>query len=262
MSTSNTTCITVNNLTYSYDNETVLNNISFDIPSGCLVSLLGPNGVGKSTLFKCILGIFNPQNGQVYINNLNVQDLTPRKLAQNIAYIPQSHNNAFNYSVFDIVLMGTTAKLDGYKSPGKQEIQQVEEALKKLNIYELRNRGFSNISGGERQLALIARALVQQAKIIIMDEPTSNLDFGNRIRVMNTIKSLTHQGYTIILSTHEPDVAFMYSDRILCLLKGNLLAYGTPAEIITPDIISSLYNVDVDIVSLREDHIRVCLPKQ
>ena len=132
--------------------------------------------------------------------------------------------------------------------------------LERLHIADLQNRGYRNISGGERQLVLIARAMAQQAKILIMDEPSSSLDFGNRIRVMDTVKDLTKQGYCIIQSTHDPNQAYQYSDKILALYGGAVLAYGEPEKTVCDSVISKLYDIDVEVCSLRNDRIRVCIP--
>ena len=133
--------------------------------------------------------------------------------------------------------------------------------MERLEITHLRDRGYGNISGGERQMVLIARAIAQQAKILIMDEPSANLDFGNKVRVMKAVKRLTKEGYTVIQSTHDPDQAFLYSDKILAMHDGQILAWGTPQEVMNRELISKLYNVDVDICSLKEDAIRVCVPR-
>lgn len=250
----------VKHIHFSYGNHKVLTDISFLAKSGMFLSVLGPNGVGKSTLFKCLLGICILDEGEILIDGQNIRSLTPKNRAQKIAYIPQLHEVYFSYSVFDMVLMGTTAGLSPFSSPGSLEYQKVENALSRLGILHLKDRDYAKISGGERQLVLIARALAQDAHILIMDEPSANLDFGNRIRVMQTIQSLTKEGYLIIQSTHDPEQAFFYSDQVLALLDGQVFAYGTPSNIITPELISRLYQVDVEICSLQNDSIRVCIP--
>ncbi|NLM05597.1 MAG: ABC transporter ATP-binding protein [Tissierellia bacterium] len=252
--------IEVVDLSFSYGTHNVLKNISFSADYGDFLSILGPNGVGKSTLFRCMLGLLTPNKGDTFIDDRAVSSLNAKDLAKIIAYIPQSHNPVFNFSVFDMVLMGTTAQLGQYSSPGKKERRQVEEALSRIGISHLKERGYRNISGGERQLVLIARAIAQQAKILIMDEPSSSLDFGNKIRVMQTVKALTNDGYMVIQSTHDPDQSFLYSDMVLALYKGEVLAWGKPQEIINDSLISKLYGVDVEVCSLQEDSLRICIP--
>lgn len=251
----------VDSLRFGYDERMVLKNISFTANYGELLSVLGPNGVGKSTLFRCMLGLLRPQSGECRIDGQSTRGMSAKELACLIAYIPQSHYPTFNFSVFDMVLMGTTAQISAASVPGRRQIALAEEALERLGVAHLRDRGYTNISGGERQLVLIARAIVQQAKILIMDEPSANLDYGNRTRVMQTVKNLTREGYAIIQSTHDPDQAFLYSDKVLAVYGGEVLACGTPRETINSALISKLYGVDVEVASLRDDKMRVCVPK-
>jgi iron complex transport system ATP-binding protein len=136
----------------------------------------------------------------------------------------------------------------------------VEEALGRLGITNLRNRGYTQISGGERQLVLIARALAQQTRVLILDEPTANLDFGNQIRVLTQIRSLVKEGYTIIQSTHNPEQTFMFSDRVLALYDGRVLASGAPSDIVTEELMRKLYGVDIKVQSLFQDKARACVP--
>jgi len=253
--------VQVSNLYFSYGHDLILEDISFKAEDSQLLSILGPNGVGKSTLFNCMLGLLNSYKGEVLLNNIDIKGLDIKKMAKLIAYIPQSHYPSFNFSVFDMILMGASIQISTISSPGKKQIKLVEAALERLGIEHLKNRGYTQISGGERQLVLIARALVQEAKILIMDEPTANLDFGNQVRVMREIKSLTKDGYTIIQSTHNPDQAFMFSDVVLALKDGMVLKSGVPAEIFTEDLIKTLYDIDVEIQNLYEGKIKVCIPK-
>ena len=250
----------IEDLHFSYGDHQVLKGVSYEAELGQFISVLGPNGVGKSTLFRCMLGLLEPTGGSVTIDGQSIADMTAAELSRHVAYIPQSHNPVFNFSVFDMVLMGTTAQLSRFASPGKQQEHLAEAALERMGIAHLRNRGCGNISGGERQLVLIARAIAQQAKILVMDEPSANLDFGNKLRVMKTVKSLTDDGYTVIQSTHDPDQAYLYSDKILALYGGKVLAWGTPQETISNSLISTLYGVDVEVCSMRDDGIRVCVP--
>ena len=250
----------VKNLSFAYDEHEVLRGVSFHVEYGEFLSVLGPNGVGKSTLFRCMLGLLAPSAGEVLVSGQAVARMDARQLAHEIAYIPQSHNPVFNFSVYDMVLMGTTAQTGSFASPGKRQRSLANKALDRLGIFHLADRGYGSISGGERQLVLIARAIAQEAKILVMDEPSANLDFGNRLRVMRTVRDLTRDGYAVIQSTHDPDQAYMYSDKILALHGGQVAAFGTPAETINAPLISALYNVDVEVCSMRGDEVRVCIP--
>ena len=252
--------IQVSKLNFSYGEHEVLHDVSFTIKQGDLVCLLGPNGVGKSTLFRNILGLLPGYQGKIYVNGQDTSGLSIEQMAKLIAYIPQSHETTFNFTVFDMVLMGTTVHTSLISIPGKRQKAMTEKALERLGILHLRNRGFAQISGGERQLTLIARALVQQTKVLIMDEPTANLDYGNQIRVLEQVKNLTDDGYTIIQATHQPDQAFLFADEVLALKDGRVLAQGTPREIITTEFVNTLYDVTVDVQSLYDDQMRVCVP--
>ena len=252
----------VENLSFAYGDHAVLHEVSFSVEYGEFLSVLGPNGVGKSTLFRCMLGLLAPSSGLVQVDGRSVADLSARDLAHTIAYIPQSHNPVFNFSVYDMVLMGTTAQTGGFASPGKRQRALADQALSRLGIEHLADRGYGSISGGERQLVLIARAIAQQAKILMMDEPSANLDYGNRMRVMQTVQGLTRDGYTVIQTTHDPDQAYLYSDKILALQGGRVAAFGTPKETISSSLISALYGVDVEVCSMRDDAIRVCIPEK
>ena len=175
----------IEDLHFSYGSHEVLKGVSFGVEDSGFVSLLGPNGAGKSTLFRCMLGLLEPSGGTVHICGRDIRNMPAAELSHRVAYIPQSHTPVFNFSVFDMVLMGTTAQLPRFASPGKKEEKLAEAAMERIGIAHLRNRGCGNISGGERQLALIARAIAQQAKILVMDEPSASLDYGNKLRVMD-----------------------------------------------------------------------------
>lgn len=253
--------IRVENISFAYGSHAVLHDVNFQAEYGEFVSVLGPNGVGKSTLFRCMLGLLKPGQGTVKVDEEPISGMSAAQLAKKIAYIPQSHHPVFNFSVFDMVLMGTTAQTGSFSSPGQKEMERVEQALERLGIAHLKERGYGSISGGERQLTLIARAMVQQAKVLVMDEPSASLDFGNRIRVMQTARSLTQEGYCVIQSTHDPDQAYRYSDKVLALHGGRVLAFGTPQETIRDELISTLYGVEVEVCPMRDDAVRICVPK-
>jgi len=250
----------IEDLHFSYGSHQVLKGVSFGVEDSGFISLLGPNGAGKSTLFRCMLGLLEPSGGSVHICGRNIRAMPAAELAHRVAYIPQSHSPVFNFSVFDVVLMGTTSQLSRFASPGKKQEQLAEAAMERIGIAHLKNRGCGNISGGERQLALIARAIAQQAKILVMDEPSASLDYGNKLRVMETVKGLTREGYTVIQSTHDPDQAYLYSDKIIALFDGKIIASGTPRETISSGLISTLYGVDVEVCSMHRDDVRVCVP--
>jgi len=253
--------IEVRNLSFSYGDRPVLRDISFKVEKGEFLSILGPNGVGKSTLFRCMLGLLSGYTGQVLVDGVDVRSFSVREAARHIAYIPQSSHPLFNYSVFDIVLMGRTSGLSTFRSPQKKDSEICEWALEKVGISHLAQRCFHRLSGGEQQLVLIARALVQKAPILMLDEPTANLDFGNQLLVLEQARNLAREGYTVIQTTHHPEQSYMFSDRILAIQKGRVLKEDIPEGVLTEDTIWQLYGVDVQIVSLREDKARICIPQ-
>lgn len=254
----------VSNLVFSYEKggRRVLNDISFSVGDGDLVAVLGPNGVGKSTMFRCLLGFLTHYTGEIRLNGENIRTLGYREIATHVAYIPQSTHPTFNYTVLDVVLMGLTNHLSLLAAPDRGHIDEAYAAMESLGIAHLRDAGYGEISGGERQLALIARALVQKTKILIMDEPTANLDYGNQFRVMCRISDLAKEGYSILLSTHNPDHAFLYANRALMIYEGNVIADGSPDEALNADLIKSVYDVDVHIEDYCSGsrHHKLCIP--
>ena len=252
--------IEVENLNFSYGQRQILFDINFSVNKGEFLSILGPNGVGKSTLFRCILGLLPGYTGNIFVDGTDRRKLSVKKSAEHIAYIPQSSTPVFNYSVFDIVLMGRTGGLSYLKSPKAEDEEKCHRALEKLGISNLETRFFNTLSGGERQLVLTARAIAQDSPILMLDEPTANLDFGNQIRVLQQIRKLSREGYTVIQTTHHPEQSFMFSDRILALKNGRVLQDGSPETVLSSDTMSELYGIDVDVLSLYKDKARVCIP--
>ena len=245
--------ISVKDLSFSYGPHEVLKEITFDAVPGELLCVLGHNGAGKSTLFKCMLGILKGYSGSVTIDGSDIPTMKASEKASKVAYIPQAANPAFTYSVLDMVLMGTTPQLKGRFTPGSEEKDIAIQAIRKLGIEDLAARSYTKISGGEQQLVLIARALAQGAKILIMDEPTSSLDYGNQMRVQKQLAALRSDGYTIIQSSHNPEQTYAFADRVICIRDGRVHKSGRPEEVLDDKLIRELYNIDVDMIT-SEDH--------
>lgn len=254
--------ISVKDLSFSYDTHEVLNGISFDAQPGELLCILGQNGAGKSTLFKCMLGLLKGHSGSVVIDGKDISEMKPAEKASCVAYIPQAAHPAFSYSVLDMVLMGTNARLSGRISPGASEREIAMQALAKTGIEELADRNYSMISGGEQQLVIIARALAQGAQILIMDEPTSSLDYGNQMRVQKQLRQLVGEGYTIIQSSHNPEQAYTFSDRIICIKDGQVYKDGKPEDILDESLIRTLYGIEVEMMKSKDDRARFFALKQ
>ena len=256
--------IEVKNVSFSYGSIDVLHGVNFTADSGDLVAVLGPNGVGKSTFFRCMLGFLKPREGEVLLNGKDIYAIPHADVAKEIADIPQSASPAFNYTVLDTVLMGMTNQIGTFSTPKKEHRDKALAALESLGIADLAGRGCSRISGGERQLVLLARSLVQDAKILIMDEPTANLDYGNSFRVMQRIETLGAAGYTVIFSTHEPNQAFRYANRVLALSGGRVLTEGVPAKVLTEETLSALYRIGVAVRGVEIDgaEVKLSVPKE
>lgn len=252
--------IDIRHLSFSYGRHEVLHDIDISIPDATLVNVLGPNGVGKSTLFRCILGLNPRYTGEIIVNGKDMRTLSIRQRAREISYIPQSHAPVYDYEVLDVVLMSTGTDLGMLRSPGQRHVERAYGALERIGIEHLAHRTYTQISGGEQQLVLIARALAQNARTIIMDEPTSALDYGNTVRVLSCVRQLAREGLSIVQSTHQPDQAFLYSDKTLVINDGRVFAYGDPKEVITKELVSAIYGVDVEVNSLYGDKVRVCVP--
>lgn len=250
----------VENLRFSYRKEKpVLNDISFSVGKGEFLSVLGPNGAGKSTLFRCILRILTSYEGEIWLDETDSRSLAERELASRIAYIPQIHRQTFGYSVLDTVLMGTVRQLSPFSMPKKEQRELAMTMLERLGIDWLAERNFAYLSGGEQQLVLVARAMAQQADILIMDEPTSALDYGNQLRVLQEVKKLSAEGYTVLLSTHNPQHAMSFADTILALNYGRVAACGLAKEVLTSELVRELYDVEVKFADIDSD--RVMLPR-
>ena len=254
--------ISVKDLSFAYGKYTVLQDVSFELPDATLVSVLGANGAGKSTLFKCMLGLNPRYSGEIWVNEKNLKNLNIRQRAKEIAYIPQSHASIYDFNVLDVVIMSTGNDLSMFGTPKAEHVERAYKALERVGIAHLADRPYTQTSGGEQQLALIARAIAQNARTIIMDEPTSALDYGNTVRVLSTAKQLAREGLSIVQSTHQPDHAFLYSDLTLVLKDGGIYAYDKPKEIISNQLVSDIYGIDVAVESLFGDKVRVCVPIQ
>ena len=237
----------VDKIEKSFGARVLFSGASFQINPGERFALVGPNGAGKSTLFRCLLGLYHSYQGSITIEGREVKNMQPREIAAKVAYIPQTHTPTFHYTVLEMVLMGTTHRVRGLQSPGAKEVAIAREALAQVGIADMENRSYGRLSGGEQQLVLIARALAQQTELLIMDEPTSSLDYGNQLRILQMVRRLAAQGYTVILSTHNPQHALTFADRVLALHDGAVAANGSAKEVLTPELIRRLYRVEATL---------------
>ncbi len=254
----NQTILEVRELSFSYQNNhnkttkkrKTLDSISFTVARGDIFSIIGPNGSGKTTLLKCLSGILPPQAGGIYIEGENLKDLTAKEIARIIAYVPQIHTPVFPYSVTEVVAMGRAPHIGTFESPKKQDFEIAHSKMEQLGITHLAPREYTSLSGGEMQLVLIARALTQEPKVLILDEPTSHLDFKNSILVFEKINQLANTtGISIVMSMHDPNYTLMYSNKSAFIKEGMVLYIGKPSEIINEKTIKEIYDVDVRTIS-------------
>ncbi|WP_240194807.1 ABC transporter ATP-binding protein [Desulfobulbus rhabdoformis] len=253
----------IHNLSCGYNKKAALKNLSLEIGSGEILCLLGPNGVGKTTFLKTILGFLEPIAGEVTIQGKNINSWSKKKLARQVGYIPQAHVSPFPFTVMDVVLMGRAAHIGNFSTPSAIDYREAEEALEKLGILHLKKRIYTELSGGERQMVFIARAISQRPRILLMDEPTSSLDFGNQVRVLSQINALAATGLSIIMTTHAPDHGFLCSARVVLICRKNQLRIGNAEEIVTEDNLMGAYGVQVKINESSLDNgtrIRSCIP--
>lgn len=230
----------------------IIKGISFDCERGSITSILGPNGSGKSTLFKCIAGLWKFYKGEIYFDKELVDKLSFKKRARIFAVVPQDHEPPFPYSVLDIVLTGRASYISMFSSPTQRDNEIAIEALKIVGIENLKDRPYTKISGGERQLALIARALSQQTPVILLDEPTSHLDYRNQINILSKIKEIAiDKKRCVVMTLHDPNLASLFSDKVIIINSGKKVIEGVPKEVITEEIIKKVYDVKVTKYSVN-----------
>lgn len=254
----------VKDAAFSYNkNGYIFEDISFSVKAGDVLCILGSNGSGKTTLIRCICNLLKLQSGSVSIEERNIKYFSERDLARYISYIPQMHNPTFPYSVLDVVLMGRTPYLNPFSAPSKRDIAIAKSAIDSVGVNHLIDKPYTEISGGERQLVLFARALAQQPKILLLDEPTSHLDFGNQVRVLKIIKKLADTGLSIVMTSHFPDHAFIASNMTAIMKDGRFIDIGNSDDVVTEKNLKKIYAIDVKIVQVsngKNNEIKVCVP--
>lgn len=241
--------IRADQISTGYRGRVVGSELSLTVSDHEVLCLLGPNGSGKSTLFKTLLGLIPALSGTVYVKDRALHQWSRADLARQVAYVPQAQAGTFPFTLLEIVLMGRSARLGRFASPSRRDSNIAMQCLEQMGIVHLAQRVYTEISGGERQLALIARALAQEPAVMVMDEPTASLDFGNQIRVLEHIKKMRGLGMGILLCTHQPDHALRVSDRIALLKHGQIHHQGTAESTATVSRLAWLYDLDEDVVA-------------
>ena len=240
--------LTVENLGFAYDTHPVLHNISFSVEPGSICGLLGPNGSGKSTLFKCINSLLKPQQGRVTIGEKNIDRLSRAAIAGIMAVVPQQASVAFTFSALHMVLMGRSSRMGMMGRPSPDDVRDAVAVLSDLGIVHLKKRSFNALSGGERQIVLLARALFQDPSILLLDEPTAHLDFKNQYLIMDLVLDLTrkHQ-LTTLITLHDPNLAAFYCNQLIMLKQGRIHRMGKTADIFDESAIEALYDMKVSV---------------
>lgn len=240
--------LAASNIHFGYRGSQILTGAELSLAAGELVCLLGGNGAGKSTLLKIMLGLLTPAKGKVTVDGKLLGDFSRRELARQIAYVPQVHVAPFPYSVRQVVTMGRMPASGMFRAPSTADLARVEEVLRYMEISHLADRPYTQISGGERQLTLIARALAQDAPLLVMDEPLTGLDYGHQVRLLKHLKRLIAEGYGVLMTTHDPDQPLSGCQRVALLQEGRIISVGQPGDVLTPEAILSLYGVSVDLL--------------
>lgn len=254
--------IKVTGLRAGYGKRTVLNHVDFELEKGKLCALLGRNGCGKTTLIRCINAIIKPQAGSIQLDGKNVSELSRAQIAQLVSLVPQSSSSAFDYTCLEVVLMGEVSRLSFWASPGVAAEEEARQVLAGLGIEHLSDRPFNQLSGGEKQLVLVARALFQRAPYMLLDEPTSHLDFYHQHQIMRIVQRLVQEAnFTVLVTLHDPNLALYYCDEVILIHEGQILKQGSTPEVLNDHFLSKVYGAQVRVDQTRQEGLPVVIPE-
>ena len=249
----------IRNVTFKYSQKPVLNNISFSVDKGTLCGLFGPNGSGKTTLFKCCLNFLKLQEGSISINRKEISGQPVEEMAKEVAYVPQEHKPPFPYLAREIVLMGRTPHLRGFFGLKNKDKKASLDAMDEVGVLALADEPYNQLSGGQRQMVLMARALAQNPPLLLLDEPTSALDFQNQIKIWNLMRDIVEDGKTILACSHDPNHVAWFCDSAVVISDSHIIAEGDPDTIINEDLLDDLYHDTCSVTA--KDGIPIILPK-
>jgi iron complex transport system ATP-binding protein len=250
----------VGNLSFHYHNSrTIFHDVSFSVDKGEVISILGTNGSGKSTLLNCIANLFKPESGEILLNGQPMSKMHLRDVARLIGYVPQIHLPAYAYTVREFTVMGRTPYIGAFGTPGAKDYRIADEVLERMGIVHLRDKPYTEISGGERQQVMIARVIAQQPQLILLDEPTAHLDYGNQYRVVQMIRQLAAEGYALIMTTHNPEHAIILNGKVAILNREGVLGVGQAAETLSAETLTNLYGLSIKTMYDDDAKRSVCV---
>jgi iron complex transport system ATP-binding protein len=249
----NSSIIKLDNIgfTYSTDNNQVLRTLSLDVKKGDITAILGPNGIGKTTLLHLLLGWIKADSGSIFLEGKNQTEYSRKQMGRLVGLVPQDEHISFEYSLLEYVLLGRAPHLHSLENPGEKDYKAALTALTKVGLEDLADRPVTHLSGGEKQLVLVARSLAQESRILLLDEPMSNLDLANKIRLITVLQSLKTEGVTILFTSHEPEVASSISNYMILMGKDNKIEHGTVDKVLNSDSLSRIYGTPVKVADYK-----------
>ena len=251
----------IKNLTFSYSasERKVLDSVALSLDEGEILCILGPNGAGKTTLLSCMAGLLKPELGEIELCGKSLSSMKEKNIARVVGYVPQLHTPAFDYTAFDFVLMGRAPETGMFGRPSDEDEKMVMDVLESMNLAHLANKSYMNISGGERQQLLIARAIVREPKVVLFDEPVAHLDYGNQQRVLELVKSMANKGLSVVITTHNPDHALLLGGKAAIVDRQGKIIQGNTDDILTEDALKKIYDTDLRIMWIEELGRKACL---
>jgi len=252
--------IEVKNISFAYENAlTIFRDISFSVDEGQIICILGPNGAGKTTLLNCLAKIHTPTKGVILLDGKEMERMSSKEVAMSIGFVPQFIIPSFSYEVLSYVVTGCAPRIGTFEKPKQEHYKIAQQALEQMGISHLSHKYLTQISGGERQQVSLSRALAQRPKVILMDEPTAHLDYGNQIKVLRIIKKLAAEGYAAVITTHNPDHALLLGGNVVAINTKGDFTYGSCRDVINEEFLSSLYGINLNLRHITDIGRDVCI---